>query len=179
MPARYLSRLTRHGYEDALFAAWRADPAFALNQPQAAGATVLLAGRDFGCGSSRDHAVWALLDYGFRVIIAPSFADIFRGNATRCGLLCITLPDAALRALIAAAPCRLEIDVRDNTATAPNLGLIERFSLSEHVQTRFLLGLDTLGLAVSQRDAIAAYEEGRPAYLPRLHPQGDARTKKP
>ncbi len=168
IPAVYLKRVHRTGFADGLFHAWREDPGFVLNDPAHAGATVLVAGPEFGTGSSREHAVWALRDWGFRVIIAPGFGDIFRGNALNEGLLPVELPDAAVEALWE----RAEAD----PATAVTVDLVARqvrvpgatwsFALDDFSRWRLLEGLDDIALTLRHEGAITAYETGRPAHLP-------------
>jgi 3-isopropylmalate/(R)-2-methylmalate dehydratase small subunit len=142
IPAEYLKRVNRVGFGEGLFAAWREDPSFVLNQPQYAGATILVAGTDFGTGSSREHAVWALTDYGFRAVIAPRFGDIFRTNATKAGLLPVILPEAVGAALEAA------------------------FDLDDYTRWRLMEGLDDIGLTLRHADDITAFEQSRPSWLP-------------
>jgi 3-isopropylmalate/(R)-2-methylmalate dehydratase small subunit len=169
IPASYLKRVTRSGFEDGLFAAWRSDPDFVLNQPQYAGVTVLLAGPDFGTGSSREHAVWALQNYGFRAVISPRFADIFRGNALKGGLLPVVLPEETVDQLMAAVEAgpSLEVtvdldrrEVRAGAVTAP-------FEVDDYTRWRLMEGLDDIGLTLRHQDEITAFEDRRPAYKPR------------
>jgi 3-isopropylmalate/(R)-2-methylmalate dehydratase small subunit len=169
IPAVYLKRVTRTGFEDGLFSAWRAnEPDFVLNQPRYQQATILVAGPDFGTGSSREHAVWALLDYGFRVVIAPRFGDIFRGNSLKAGLLTVVLPEKAVH--------RLWDDVEASPTTEVTVDLVERqvrwsgevhgFDLDDYTRWRLLEGLDDIGLTLRHTDAIAAYEAARRPWLP-------------
>jgi 3-isopropylmalate/(R)-2-methylmalate dehydratase small subunit len=169
IPAVYLKRVTRTGFEDGLFQAWRAnEPDFVLNQDRFRGATVLVAGPDFGTGSSREHAVWALVDYGFRVVISPRFADIFRGNSLKAGLLTVQLPEKIVQ--------RLWDDIEDAPDTAVTVDLVERnvrwageihdFALDDYTRWRLLEGLDDIGLTLRQTDAIAEYERTRNSWLP-------------
>jgi 3-isopropylmalate/(R)-2-methylmalate dehydratase small subunit len=169
IPAVYLKRVTRTGFEDGLFSAWRAnEPDFVLNQPQYRGATILVAGPDFGTGSSREHAVWALLDYGFRAVIAPRFGDIFRGNSLKAGLLTVVLPEKVLQ--------RLWDDIEQDPALQVTVDLVERevrwsgelhgFELDDYTRWRLLEGLDDIGLTMRHTDAIAAYEGTRKPWLP-------------
>jgi 3-isopropylmalate/(R)-2-methylmalate dehydratase small subunit len=168
IPAEYLKRVTRSGFADGLFAAWRADPDFVLNDPRHDGATVLLAGPDFGTGSSREHAVWALQDHGFRVVIAPRFGDIFRGNATKAGLLPVVLPGDVVEQL-------LDV-VEGDPSTEITVDLVERqvrggpveaaFDLDDYTRWRLLEGLDDIGLTLTHADAITDYERRRPTWLP-------------
>jgi 3-isopropylmalate/(R)-2-methylmalate dehydratase small subunit len=168
IPAEYLKRITRTGFADGLFAAWRRDPSFVLNDDRYAGATVLLAGPDFGTGSSREHAVWALQDYGFRAVVAPRFADIFRGNALKGGLLPVVLDEPVvlqLQDLVEAEPATtvtvdlVQREVRAGDVTAS-------FDLDDYTRWRLLEGLDDIGLTLRRVDDITAFEATRPARLP-------------
>src|ERR1700727_588020 len=151
IPAVYLKRVTRDGFGDGLFAAWREDPSFVLNQSQYDGATILVAGMDFGTGSSREHAVWALLDYGFRAVIAPRFGDIFRTNSTKAGLLPIVLPEetvAAIRAAAEASPApSVTVDLKAREVRVEG-GLTASFEIDDYTQWRLLEGLDDIGLTL-------------------------------
>jgi 3-isopropylmalate/(R)-2-methylmalate dehydratase small subunit len=171
IPAAWLKKVERTGFGAGLFEAWRADPQFALNQPGADQARVLLSGPNFGCGSSREHAVWALQDYGFHAVVAPSFADIFRGNAISSGLVPAQVSDEASARLLAA----LEADpasevVVDVGARTVSIGgaVTEDFQLADYAQWRLLEGLDDIGLTLRHEDAIAAYEANRRDWLPHL-----------
>jgi 3-isopropylmalate/(R)-2-methylmalate dehydratase small subunit len=168
IPAEYLKRVTRSGFEDGLFGAWRNDPAFVLNDSRYDGATILVAGPDFGTGSSREHAVWALQDYGFRVVISPRFADIFRGNALKGGLLPVQLNDAdvaTLQDLVESDPTAdvtVDLDARE-VRTA---GLSVSFDIDDYTRWRLMEGLDDIGLTLRHTDDIAAFEAARPSRLP-------------
>jgi 3-isopropylmalate/(R)-2-methylmalate dehydratase small subunit len=168
IPAEYLKRLTRNGFADGLFAAWREDPAFVLNDPRFAEASVLVAGPDFGIGSSREHAVWALQDYGFAVVIAPRFGDIFRQNALKGGLLPVELPESlvvALMDLLEADPTTsVVVDLLTRSVRAA--GLVAPFDIDDYVRWRLLEGLDDIAVTLTHADDIAAYEDGRPAWMP-------------
>ena len=168
VPAEHLKRIERTGFGPFLFAGWREDPAFVLNRPEARGATILLAGPNFGSGSSREHAVWALEDAGFRVIVAPSFADIFRNNCTKVGLLPIALPAELVRRLMDAVEVdpstELTIDLEARTVTGA--GLRTGFDIDDFTRRRLLEGLDDIGLTLRHEDAIAAYEASRQAWSP-------------
>jgi 3-isopropylmalate/(R)-2-methylmalate dehydratase small subunit len=177
IPAVYLKRVSRDGFGDGLFAAWREDPDFVLNQPVYAGATILVAGTDFGIGSSREHAVWALADYGFRVVIAPRFGDIFRNNATKAGLLPVRLPGDVVSALQDAAEAdpaaEITVDlagrqVRCPAATAPGggAGLSAPFEIDDYTRWRLMEGLDDIGLTLRHAGEIAEFEQHRPSWLP-------------
>lgn len=168
IPAEYLKRITRTGFADGLFAAWRADPAFVLNTPEHSGATILVAGPDFGTGSSREHAVWALQDYGFRVVVSPRFADIFRGNAGKNGLLpAVVEPDDVERLwdLVEADP-HLVIEVDLETQTISAAGEVFGFDVDADVRRRLLSGLDDIAATLELQDAISEFESGRPGFLP-------------
>ena len=169
IPAKYLKRITRHGYEDALFAAWRNDPDFVLNDPVRAGATILVAGPDFGTGSSREHAVWALQDYGFTVVISARFADIFRGNSGKGGLLTAVVDQSVIDELWAAteADPTTEITV-DLEARSVTMGeLVAPFEIDDYVRWRLLEGLDDVGITLQSADLVADFERARPAFLSR------------
>jgi 3-isopropylmalate/(R)-2-methylmalate dehydratase small subunit len=171
IPAVYLKRVTRTGFEDGLFSAWRTnEPDFVLNQPRYTGATILVAGPDFGTGSSREHAVWALMDYGFKAVISPRFADIFRGNSLKAGLLTVQLAEKIVQ--------RLWDDVEDDPTTEVTVDVVERnvrwrgethdFELDDYTRWRLLEGLDDIGLTLRHTDAIDAYEKQRKSWLPRV-----------
>ncbi len=170
IPAEYLKRVSRIGFGDGLFAAWREDPAFVLNQPQYTGATILVAGTDFGIGSSREHAVWALTDYGFRVVIAPRFGDIFRSNATKAGLLPVILPEGVVTALqdaVEADPgTEITVDLGGRVVLAEAAGIKAPFDLDDYTRWRLMEGLDDIGLTLRYTDEITAFEQTRPAWLP-------------
>ena len=178
IPAVYLKRVTRTGFEDGLFAAWRNDPGFVLNaEPYRAG-SVLVAGPDFGTGSSREHAVWALKDYGFRVVLSPRFADIFRGNAGKQGLLTgVVTQDAAERlwdVLEEAPGTSVTVDLEARTASAA--GLVVPFAVDDYTRWRLLEGLDDIGLTLRHEAEIDAYEAHRPAWVPTTLPARSAGT---
>jgi 3-isopropylmalate/(R)-2-methylmalate dehydratase small subunit len=169
IPASYLKRVTRSGFEDGLFAAWRSDPSFVLNQPQYAGVTVLLAGPDFGTGSSREHAVWALQNYGFRAVISPRFADIFRGNALKGGLLPVVLPEATveqLMALVEADPTTgVTVDLENREVRAGSV--TAAFEIDDYTRWRLIEGLDDIGLTLRHEPEVTAFEDRRPSWKPR------------
>ena len=175
IPAAWLKRVERTGFGAGLFSAWRADPDFVLDRPEHAGATILVAGPNFGTGSSREHAVWALMDHGFRAVVSPRFADIFRSNCTKAGLVPAEVaPDAgqALLAAVAADPALVvTVDVEARTVAAPAAGLVARFALDDFTRGRLLAGLDDIGLTLRHAAAIDAYEAARPAWLPVTRPQ--------
>jgi 3-isopropylmalate/(R)-2-methylmalate dehydratase small subunit len=170
IPAEYLKRVNRVGFGDGLFAAWREDPSFVLNQPAYADATVLVAGTDFGIGSSREHAVWALVVYGFRVVIAPRFGDIFRNNATKAGLLPVQLPEETVAALQAAAEAdptgEVIVDLEAREVRHPGAGVKAPFEIDNYTRWRLMEGLDDIGLTLRYADAISEFEAQRPSWLP-------------
>jgi 3-isopropylmalate/(R)-2-methylmalate dehydratase small subunit len=169
IPAEYLKRVSRAGFGEGLFAAWREDPSFVLNQPQYAGATILVAGTDFGTGSSREHAVWALQDYGFQAVVAPSFADIFRGNAISSGLVPAQVTEEAaarLGAALAASPdAEVVVDVAARTVSVGG-DVTEPFEIADYARWRLLEGLDDIGLTLRHEEEIADFEERRGELLP-------------
>ena len=168
IPAEFLKRITRHGFEDALFHAWRQDPTFVLNQPEYAGASILVAGPDFGTGSSREHAVWALQDYGFTVVLSSRFADIFRGNSGKAGLLTALVDQSVIEGLwemIEADPTtQVTVDLDAQTVSAGSL--TASFEVDPYVRWRLLEGLDDIGITLQSVDAIERFESSRPAFTP-------------
>jgi 3-isopropylmalate/(R)-2-methylmalate dehydratase small subunit len=170
IPASYLKRVSRTGFGDGLFAAWREDPAFVLNQPAYAGATILIAGTDFGIGSSREHAVWALADYGFRAVIAPRFGDIFRTNATKAGLLPVRLPAGAVSALQDAVEsdpaAQITVDLDERNVRCPAAGPGVPFEIDDYTRWRLMEGLDDIGLTLRNADEITEFERHRQSWLP-------------
>ena len=173
IPAEYLKRITRTGFADGLFKAWRTnEPDFVLDQPQYAGASILVAGPDFGTGSSREHAVWALNDGGFRVVISSRFADIFRNNSTKAGLLTVLLPQADVEALWAAIEADPTTSVTvDLQAKEVRYGsTVVAFDIDEYTRWRLLEGLDDVGLTERNLPDIEAFEATRPAWLPKAQP---------
>jgi 3-isopropylmalate/(R)-2-methylmalate dehydratase small subunit len=169
IPAVYLKRVARIGFEDGLFAAWRAnDPDFVLNKPEYSGGSVLVAGPDFGTGSSREHAVWALQDYGFKAVLAPRFGDIFRGNSLKGGLLTVLLPQEVIErlwALSEADPATgITVDLVEREVRAP--GVTEPFELDDYTRWRLMEGLDDIALTLRRTDDIDAYEQRRKSWLP-------------
>lgn len=177
IPAEYLKRITRHGYEDGLFAAWRKDPDFILNQPVYANASVLVAGPDFGTGSSREHAAWALQDYGFKVVLAARFADIFRGNSGKVGLLTGLVAQEDIERLWEAIEAQpgLELTVNLETCTVTagegDEQLTVRFDVDEYVRWRLMEGLDDIGLTLQSEQLIDEFEARRPAFKPTTLPR--------
>jgi 3-isopropylmalate/(R)-2-methylmalate dehydratase small subunit len=170
IPSSWLKRVERTGFGEGLFSAWRSDPEFVLNQPAYAGAAILVAGPNFGTGSSREHAVWALQDYGFRVVVSPRFADIFRTNCTKAGLLPVEVDAGTGRALLDAVfadpTTPVTADVETRRLRVPTAGIDVVFPLDDFTQRRFLEGLDDIGLTLLHADAIAAHEASRPRWLP-------------
>jgi 3-isopropylmalate/(R)-2-methylmalate dehydratase small subunit len=168
IPAVYLKRITRDGFEDGLFAAWRTDPDFVLNRPEHRGATILVAGPEFGTGSSREHAVWALQNYGFRVVISPRFADIFRGNSLKGGLLTVQLDESVVERLwaLAEADPSAEVTVDLEARQVRFAGEAAAFDLDDYSRWRLMEGLDDVGLTMQHTDEIAAFEQRRPDFLP-------------
>ncbi len=174
IPSDWLKRVERTGFEKGLFSEWRDDRDFVLNQPQYAGAQILIAGANFGTGSSREHAVWAIMQYGFRAVVCPRFGDIFRNNATKNGLVPVVVPaevgEELLRAIEADPDLELTIDVERRTLEAPAIGLTVAFDLDDSVQHRILEGLDDIALTLGHVDDITSYESTRPAWLPTTAP---------
>ncbi|MHB1432261.1 MAG: 3-isopropylmalate dehydratase small subunit [Streptosporangiaceae bacterium] len=174
IPASWLKRVERTGFGPGLFSAWRSDPDFALNAPGASEATVLVAGANFGCGSSREHAVWALQDFGFEAVIAPSFADIFRGNSIGAGLVTAQATEETVRALFTVLTddpqATVTVDVAERMILVPSVGLAEPFALPDYARWRLLEGLDDIGITLRHADAITDFEARRPAWLPSSAP---------
>jgi 3-isopropylmalate/(R)-2-methylmalate dehydratase small subunit len=178
IPAVYLKRVTRSGFEDGLFSAWRAnEPQFVLNQPQYAGASVLVAGPDFGTGSSREHAVWALMDYGFKAVISPRFADIFRGNSLKAGLLTVQLDEKVVqrlwedteqdpRLLVTVDLVERQVRWQPAGGAEPGVEEVHEFRLDDYTRWRLMEGLDDVDLTLRHTDEVAAYETGRKPWLP-------------
>ena len=168
IPAEYLKRITRHGFEDGVFFAWRQDPDFVLNRPEYQGVSILVAGPDFGTGSSREHAVWALQDFGFTVILSSRFADIFRGNSGKGGLLTAQLPQEVIEqlwTLIEADPSlsvTVDLDAREVRAG----DLVATFEVDDYVRWRLMEGLDDIGITLKQAETITAFEGTRPTFKP-------------
>jgi 3-isopropylmalate/(R)-2-methylmalate dehydratase small subunit len=170
IPASWLKHVGRTGFADGLFGGWRADPGFVLNRPGAAAARVLVAGSNFGCGSSREHAVWALQDFGFQAVVSSRFADIFRGNCVSAGLVPVEAAEHdvdQLFAVLAADPgAEVVVDVAARTVAVPSAGFQAPFPLPDFARWRLLEGLDDVALTLRHADAIAAHEAARPAWLP-------------
>jgi 3-isopropylmalate/(R)-2-methylmalate dehydratase small subunit len=172
IPAVYLKRVTRTGFEDGLFAAWRNDPDFVLNHQAYRTGSILVAGPDFGTGSSREHAVWALSDYGFRVVLAPRFGDIFRGNSGKAGLLAAVVAQDDIETLWTALEnqpgTQLTVDL--NSRTVALADLVVPFEIDDYTRWRLLEGLDDIGLTLQHVDEVAAFEADRPNWLPKTLP---------
>jgi len=172
IPAVYLKRVTRSGFEDGLFSAWRTDPEFVLNKEEFKQGTVLVAGPEFGTGSSREHAVWALQNYGFKAVISSRFADIFRGNSLKGGLLTVILPQAAVEALWVAIESdpttAITVDLETRTVSYKSVSI--NFELDDYTRWRLMEGLDDIGLTLKHTDSIDAFESKRPAYKPKTLP---------
>jgi 3-isopropylmalate/(R)-2-methylmalate dehydratase small subunit len=168
VPAEYLKRVTRTGFGEALFSSWREDPDFVLNQPGYQGATILVAGPDFGTGSSREHAVWALQDYGFRALISSRYGDIFRNNATKAGLLPVQLPEdtvSGIQDAVEAEPAtEVTVDLAGREVRCGDLSV--SFEIDDYTRWRLMEGLDDIGLTLRHADAITAFEERRASWLP-------------
>ena len=172
IPSDWLKRVERTGFGAGLFSEWRADPAFVLNDPRFAGASVLLAGKDFGTGSSREHAVWALQDYGFRAVVSARFGDIFRNNALKGGLLPVQVEAEVVEALMsvveAAPDTEVTVDLVEREIRAG--GVVSAFPIDDFTRWRLMEGLDDIGLTLRNEDSIAAFEQSRPAHLPTTVP---------
>ena len=172
IPAVYLKRVTRNGFEDGLFSAWRSDPEFVLNKEEFKSGTVLVAGPEFGTGSSREHAVWALQNYGFKAVISSRFADIFRGNSLKGGLLTVILPQEAVEALWVAIESNpataITVDLETRTVTYNDVTVA--FELDDYTRWRLMEGLDDIGLTLKHTDSIDAFEAERPSYKPKTLP---------
>ena len=168
IPAEYLKRITRHGFEDGCFSAWRKDPDFVLNRPEYQGVSILIAGPDFGTGSSREHAVWALQDFGFKVILSSRFADIFRGNSGKGGLLTGVVDQDVIEALWAAVEADPALPVTvDLAAREVRAGdIVAAFDVDDYVRWRLMEGLDDIGITLQHADAITAFEARRPEFEP-------------
>lgn len=172
IPAEWLKRVERTGFGEGLFSAWRKDPSFPLNHESHKDAQILIAGPNFGTGSSREHAVWALTDYGFRAVISPRFGDIFRNNSTKAGLVPVQVTAetgaALLRAVQDDPTLEIIIDIASRTVGCLKAGIEEEFPLDDFTQMRFLEGLDDIGLTLRNVDAIGSYEPKRPSWLPKV-----------
>ena len=169
IPAEWLKRVERTGFEKGLFSTWRDDRNFVLNDERYAGASILVAGPSFGVGSSREHAVWAILQGGFNAVIAPSFSDIFRNNCTKNGLVPVVLSEPTVNriweVLEADATAEIAIDMQRLTVEIPSAGITEKFDMDASTQDRFIRGLDDVGITMTKGDAISSFETSRPAWL--------------
>jgi 3-isopropylmalate/(R)-2-methylmalate dehydratase small subunit len=178
IPSDWLKRVERTGFGAGLFSEWREDPEFVMNLPQFGEASILVAGENFGVGSSREHAVWAIVDYGFHAVIAPRFGDIFRNNATKNGLVPVIVShevgEKLLRAVEADPTTQITVDVEARRVQAPSIGVDEPFPLDDSTRNRFLEGLDDIGITLQHADAITAFEATRPAWLPSTSGSGPA-----
>jgi 3-isopropylmalate/(R)-2-methylmalate dehydratase small subunit len=172
IPSDWLKRVERTGFGAGLFSEWRDDRDFVLNKPDFVGATVLVAGHNFGTGSSREHAVWALMDYGFEAVVSPRFGDIFRNNCTKQGLVPVEVTAevgrALLDAVVAEPGLEITVDVARGTIEAPARALVGAFPMDEFTRDRLLNGWDDIGLSLRHEGEIAAYERGRPSWMPRV-----------
>jgi 3-isopropylmalate/(R)-2-methylmalate dehydratase small subunit len=170
VPSDALKRIERTGFGQFLFSQWREDPEFVMNRPEHEGAVVLLAGKNFGSGSSREHAPWAIQDYGFGAVIAPSFADIFKNNCAKIGLLAIELPEEAVKKLIDAVredpETVITVELTERTVTGPNVR--ETFDMDDFTRRRLMEGLDDISLTLTHEDELEEYERSRPDYLPKV-----------
>jgi 3-isopropylmalate/(R)-2-methylmalate dehydratase small subunit len=170
MPKQFLKRIERTGYGEFLFFDWAKEPGFELHRPEYAGARILLTGRNFGCGSSREHAAWGLQDYGFDVVVAPSFGDIFRGNAIKIGLVPVVLDAGEVKRLMRYGGRELTVDLEERTVGDPDGGVVS-FAFDESERHRLLNGLDDIGLTLARGDAVAQFEAGSsPRFDTRLLP---------
>ena len=171
IPAEWLKRVERTGFEKGLFSTWRDDRNFVLNDERYAGASILVAGPSFGVGSSREHAVWAIQQGGFDAVIAPSFSDIFRNNCTKNGLVPVTLPEAIVariwEAIESDPTCEITIDMHRLTVEIPSAGVTEQFEMDAATKERFIQGLDDIGITMTKANSITAFEATRPAWLAR------------
>ena len=180
IPAVYLKRITKNGFEDGLFAAWRNDPTFVLNQPQHKSATVLVAGPDFGTGSSREHAVWALQNYGFKVVLSSRFADIFRGNSQKMGLLTVILSQDEIEKIwqVVESKPETEITVDLESKTVSYQGVTLNFAIDDYTRWRLMEGLDDIGLTFTKIDEVTKFEEKRASFKPKTLPIRSVKTLK-
>lgn len=173
IPAVWLRRVERTGFAEGLFSSWKQDPDFVLNKPEYQGGSVLIAGPNFGIGSSREHAVWALMENGIQAVICPKFGDIFRNNATKTGLVPVVVPEEVnellMRAAIDEPGLAISIDIENRTLSVPEIGVEIEFPMDDFTQYRLLEGLDDIGITMRYADDITAYEATRPAWMPSIH----------
>ena len=172
IPAFWLKRVERTGFGEALFSTWRQDPDFVLNKPEYQNGSILIAGPNFGVGSSREHAVWALMEYGIKAVISPQFGDIFRNNSTKSGLVPIVVDpavgDVLLRAAAEEPGLEMTIDIASRTLSAPEIGIEVQFPLDDFTRYRLLEGLDDIGLTLRNEASIGQFETGRPQWMPSI-----------
>jgi 3-isopropylmalate/(R)-2-methylmalate dehydratase small subunit len=170
IPAVWLRRVERTGFAEGLFSSWRQDPDFVMNKPEYQGGSILIAGPNFGIGSSREHAVWALVENGIQAVISPKFGDIFRNNATKTGLVPVVVPedvnDLLMRAATDEPGLEISIDIENRTLSVPEIGVEIEFPMDDFTQYRLLEGLDDIGITLQYADEISAYEATRPAWMP-------------
>jgi 3-isopropylmalate/(R)-2-methylmalate dehydratase small subunit len=170
IPAVWLRRVERTGFAEGLFSSWKQDPDFVMNKPEFQGGSILIAGPNFGIGSSREHAVWALMENGIQAVISPRFGDIFRNNATKTGLVPVVVPDDVNDLLLRAATeepgLMISIDIENRTLSVPEIGIEVEFPMDDFTQYRLLEGLDDIGITMRHADEITAYEATRPAWMP-------------
>ncbi len=170
IPAVWLRRVERTGFGEGLFSSWRQDPDFVLNKPEFQGGSILIAGPNFGIGSSREHAVWALMENGIQAVISPRFGDIFRNNATKTGLVPVVVPEEVNELLMRSATeepgLQISIDIENRTLSVPEIGIEIEFPMDDFTQHRLLEGLDDIGITMRHADAITAYEATRPSWMP-------------
>ena len=175
IPAEWLKRVERTGFGEGLFGAWRKDPTFVLNDPARKDATILVAGANFGTGSSREHAVWALTDHGFRAVVSPRFGDIFKNNCTKAGLVPVEVDaetaSTVLRAVIDDPELIVEVDVEERRLRVPKIGVDAPFPMDDFTRWRLLEGLDDIGITLRHEDAVTAFETSRPSWLPTATPR--------
>jgi 3-isopropylmalate/(R)-2-methylmalate dehydratase small subunit len=170
IPAIWLRRVERTGFAEGLFSSWKQDPDFVMNKPEFQGGSILIAGPNFGIGSSREHAVWALIENGIQAVISPKFGDIFRNNATKTGLVPVVVPedvnDLLMRAATAEPGLAMSIDIEKRTLSVPEIGVEIEFPMDDFTQYRLLEGLDDIGITMRHADDITAYEATRPSWMP-------------
>lgn len=172
IPAVWLRRVERTGFADGLFSSWKQDPDFVMNKPEFQGGSILIAGENFGIGSSREHAVWALMENGIQAVISPKFGDIFRNNATKTGLVPVVVPDEVNDLLMRAATeepgLQISIDIENRTLSVPEIGVEIEFPMDDFTQYRLLEGLDDIGITMRHADDITDYEATRPSWMPSI-----------
>src|SRR5690349_14147960 len=172
IPAVWLRRVERTGFAEGLFSSWKQDPDFVMNKPEFQGGSILIAGPNFGIGSSREHAVWALMENGIQAVISPRFGDIFRNNATKTGLVPVVVPedvnDLLLRAATEEPGLQMTIDIENRTLSVPEIGVQIEFPMDDFTQYRLLEGLDDIGITMRHADEISAYEATRPSWMPTI-----------